>query len=108
MSDIGTDHDQEKAKRKTADAFNELVSRITPDQYVGDLISMDYDTAEVLIHDRLRQDVGGVPHGCILLATRIKSSDPPNLDNPQTSLILLRALKASSLPNDIENEASST
>ena len=102
LSDIGTDHDQEEAKRKTADAFNELVSRITPDQYVGDLISMDYDTAEVLIHDRLRQDVGGVPHGCILLATRIKSSDPPNLDDPQTSLILLRALKASSLPNDIE------
>ena len=102
LSDIGTDHDQEEAKRKTADAFNELVSRITPDQYVGDLISMDYDTAEVLIHDRLRQDVGGVPHGCILLATRIKSSDSPNLDDPQTSLILLRALKASSLPNDIE------
>ena len=102
LSDIGTEHDQEEAKRKVAEAFNELVSRIAPDQYVGDLISMDYDTAEVLIHDRLRQDVGGVPHGCLLLATRIKSSDPPDLDNSQTSLILLRALKASPLPNDIE------
>ena len=44
----------------------------------------------------------GVPHGCLLLATRIKSSDSQNLNDPQTSLILLRALKASSLPNDIE------
>ena len=103
MRNIKAAHDREEAKQQAANAAQELVSLIQPDRCVGDLISMDYDTAEVLIHDRLRQDVGGVPHGCLLLATRIKPADElSDLNDPQTSLILLRALRASTLPNDIE------
>ena len=84
-------------------AEDELKSFIDTSRYVGDLISMDYNTAEVLIHDRMRQDVGGVPHGCLLLATRIRSDDANlDIDDPRTSLLLLRALKASPLPNDVE------
>ena len=67
---------------------------------------MDYNTAEVLIHDRLRQEVGGVPHGCLLLASRLRIEEAEDrvldLNDAQTSLILLRALGASPLPNDIE------
>ena len=82
---------------------HELTSLLDLDRCVGDLISMDYETAEVLIHDRLRQDVGGVPHGCLLLATRIKpDSEPPNYEDDGAFLLLLRALKSSPLPNDIE------
>lgn len=103
LSNIKTDHDREEAKRKADDAVRELASFIEQDRYVGDLISMDYGTAEVLIHDRLRQDVGGVPHGCLLLATRVRSNEESiDLDDSQTSMILLRTLKASPLPNDIE------
>ena len=103
LGNVKSDHDKEKAEQLAAEAVQELVNLIQSDRCVGDLISMDYDTAEVLIHDRLRQDVGGVPHGCLLLATRIKPDDEsPDLDNAQTSLILLRALRASSLPNEVE------
>lgn len=103
LSTIKADRDEEEADKRETEAIQELLSLIDKDHNVGDLISMDYDTAEVLIHDRLRQDVGGVPHGCLLIATRIRpDADPPDLNDTQTSLILLRALKASPLPNDIE------
>ena len=103
LFNIKADRDKEEADKRADEAIQELLSLIAEDRNVGDLISMDYDTAEVLIHDRLRQDVGGVPHGCLLIATRIRqNTDPPDLNDPQTSLILLRALKASSLPNDVE------
>ena len=103
LRDIKADHDQEMENRDADEAVRDLISFLDPSRNVGDLISMDYDTAEVLIHDRLRQDVGGVPHGCLLLATRIRP-DEDSLDprDPQASLILLRTLKASSLPNDVE------
>ena len=103
LGNVKSDHDKERADQQTTKAVQELVNLIQLDRCVGDLISMDYDTAEVLIHDRLRQDVGGVPHGCLLLATRIKPDDESlDLDDAQTSLILLRALRASSLPNEVE------
>ena len=103
LRNVKSEHDKEEADQRTAKAVHELVNLIQPDRCVGDLISMDYDTAEVLIHDRLRQDVGGVPHGCLLLATRIKTDDESlDLNDAQTSLILLRALRSSALPNDIE------
>ena len=103
LRNVKSEHDKEKADQQTAKSVHELVTLIQPDRCVGDLISMDYDTAEVLIHDRLRQDVGGVPHGCLLLATRIKPDDESlDLYDAQTSLILLRALRSSSLPNEIE------
>ena len=104
LSNIKADYDKDEASKKTRDAVEEFISLLDPERYVGDLISMDYGTAEVLIHDRLRQDVGGVPHGCLLLATRISLTDDelPNLNNASTSLILLRALKSSALPNDVE------
>ena len=106
LSNVTKEHGEEEVKRKAEEAVNKLVGFIDQDRYVGDLISMDYDTAEVLIHDRLRQEVGGVPHGCLLLASRIRveASEVRALDlnDAQTSLILLRALGSSSLPNDIE------
>ena len=106
LSNVTKEHGEEEVKRKAEEAVNKLVGFIDQDRYVGDLISMDYDTAEVLIHDRLRQEVGGVPHGCLLLASRIRveASEVRALDlnDAQTSLILLRALGASPLPNDIE------
>ena len=74
------------------------------DQQIGDLIRMDFGEAHVLVHDALREVVGGVPHGCFLLATRFRpdnGADPSPSAAPPT-LLLLRALGSSSLPNDIE------
>ena len=103
LGSIKKDHEREKSGKKDNDAVRELLSLINSDRNVGDLISMDYGTAEVLIHDRLRQDVGGVPHGCLLLATRVSTEDESlDLHDARTSMILLRALKGSALPNDVE------
>lgn len=104
LQNIASEADREMGNRAPASTpGHELLRLLNFDRCVGDLISMDYETAEVLIHDRLRQDVGGVPHGCLLLATRIKTDGaPPGPEEDGAFLLLLRALKSSPLPNDIE------
>lgn len=51
---------------------------IQTDQCVGELYSINYETAKVQIHDRHRRDVGGIPSLSFLIATRINpdSNDP--------------------------------
>ena len=78
---------------------------IQQDRSVGDLIRMDYNSAEVLVHDHLRQLVNGIPYGCLLIATRLSPSDTDaDLNAHQTSFLLLRAIKSSSLPNEVETQ----
>ena len=92
-------HRQQDRKAEVAQSLKDAVQE---DRLVGDLISMDYDTAEVLIHDSMKMEVGGIPHGCLLIATRMRPGVEPSLDDPEASLILLRVLGSSKLPNDIE------
>ena len=92
---------QQQENRK-ADVIQSLRDAVQAVRLVGDLISMDYDTAEVLIHDSMKREVGGVPHGCLLIATRTKPGAEPRLDDPDAQFILLRVLGSSKLPNDIE------
>ena len=74
------------------------------DCQVGDLIRMDFGEAHVLVHDALRQQVRGVPHGCLLLAARTQVAGDPRGEAGEAmpSLLLLRVLGSSALPNDIE------
>ena len=53
---------------------NSLSSYIDDTMKVGDLLSLDYSEAIILVHDALRQDVKGLPMGCFLLATSIVSA----------------------------------
>ena len=92
-------HRQEANRQEAIDG---LISVAQNDRLVGDLISMDYDTAEVLIHDEMKRLVGGIPHGCLLVATRMRPGVEPRLDDPDSGFILLRVLGSSKLPNDIE------
>ena len=41
-------------------------------QYIGDVYSISYETALVLIHDFHRREVGGIPSLSFLIATRIQ------------------------------------
>ena len=95
------EHIQQSVAANIASILSDIVQS---SRLVGDLISMDYDTAEVLIHDSMKQEVGGVPHGCLLVATRMKPEveQPISLHSPDSRLILLRVLGSSRLPNDIE------
>ena len=94
-------HKHEAAATHVAEILSDIVQA---SRLVGDLISMDYETAEVLIHDSMKQEVGGIPHGCLLIATRMKPEREQALspDSADSQLILLRVLGSSRLPNDIE------
>jgi hypothetical protein len=74
------------------------------DQYVGDVYSISYETALVQIHDKHRQDVGGIPSLSFLIATRVNPKQPIDFRQEDSSIILLRVMDASALPNASEAE----
>ncbi len=95
---INTEETESAAKK----AFLNLIQH---DQYVGDIYSMAYESALVIIHDYYRKQVGGIPSLSFLVATRIRSDqDPKQFDYTQedASIILLRVIDAAPLPNDPE------
>jgi len=87
-----------------SEAGKRLAGRLSRDRQVGDLLKVDYSEATLVVHDRLRRDVGGLPLGCFLIATRIEPGSAPNPDQEDTSLILLRVLGPSQLPNHVDTD----
>ena len=95
----------EELKEETAEeAGSKLSSYVDAAARVGDLLSLDYLEATVLAHDALRQETGGLPMGCFLLATRIAPKTKPNADKEDTALILLRVVGHSPLPNRMDTD----
>lgn len=92
---------------ETKQRFKKLIQ--TSEQ-VGDLYSINYETAKVIIHDSARQQVGGIPSLCFLIATRICPEDGnehfENVDfkSEDASFILLRVMDSAPLPQDKEAE----
>lgn len=78
---------------------------IQPSEYVGDLYSINYETARVIIHDFYREQVGGIPSLSFLIASRV---DPNSHDidykTEDASFILLRVMDGAALPQDKEAE----
>lgn len=75
-------------------------------QLVGDLYSINYETAKVIVHDTFKHNVGGIPSLSFLIASRL---DPTNCDDvdykdEDTSFILLRVMDSTTLPQDVEAE----
>lgn len=93
------DYQSDEIAREAEEILGELIQ---PDQYVGEVFSLGYETALVQIHDAHRRKVGGIPSLAFLLATRIergKDIDPAHEDS---SVLLLRVMDAAPLPNDDE------
>lgn len=89
-------------KEETQEWFQKLIQS---DEYVGDLYSINYDTARLIIHDYYREKVGGIPSLCFLIATRIDpSSEDINFKAEDASIILLRVMDSAALPQDKEAE----
>ena len=86
-------------QESAAEAGGRLASYVDEKTRVGDLLSLDYSEAIILVHDALRQEVRGLPMGCFLLATRIAPETKPDANEEDTALILLRVIGHSSLPN---------
>jgi hypothetical protein len=87
-----------------AEAGRHLAARLARQRQVGDLLKLDYNEATIVVHDRLPRDVGGLPLGCFLVATRIEPGSAADPDQEDTSLILLRVLGPSQLPNHLETD----
>ena len=45
------------------EALQQLTTMVEPDQYVGDLINLDYAHADILVHDTHKNRTNGIPHG---------------------------------------------
>lgn len=75
-------------------------------QLVGDLYSMNYEKARVIIHDTYRHRVGGIPSLSFLIASRLNPNDCDSVDfkDEETSFILLRVIDSATLPQDSESE----
>lgn len=91
---------------KTKEATMWFQKLIQPDQYVGELYSINYETAKVIIHNFYRQKVGGIASLSFLLATRINPFGDTNIDytKEDSSIILLRVMDSTMLPQDVEAE----
>ena len=89
-------------KVETQKWFQKLIQS---DEYVGDLYSINYETARVMIHDYYRSKVGGIPSLSFLIASRVDPNNA-NIDfkSEDASFILLRVMDAASLPQDKEAE----
>lgn len=84
---------------------SKLNDLIQPDQLVGDVYSLGYESAKVIIHDKFREKVGGVPSLSFLIATRIDLNDKElDFKAEDTSIILLRVMDLTKLPQDQEAE----
>jgi hypothetical protein len=79
-------------------------------EQVGDLYSINYETARVIIHDSERKKVGGIPSLSFLIASRVcpedSNADFQKIDfkTEDASFILLRVMDSAPLPQDKEAE----
>ena len=70
----GLNSRREKDKNvETQQWFQKLIQ---PDEYVGDLYSINYESARVIIHDFYREKVGGIPSLSFLIASRVDPNKP--------------------------------
>ncbi|MGH1336038.1 MAG: helicase HerA domain-containing protein [Aureispira sp.] len=86
---------------KAKNWFSELIQ---DEQYVGDLYSTNYEKAKVLVHDLHRERVGGIPSLCFLIATRINLSEKIDYKRENASIVLLRVMDSTTIPQDKEVE----
>ena len=63
------------------------------DCFVGRPFYIDYGKLHVLVNDKHKQDVGGIPEGCFLLCSYDREKSP-------TEVVLVRVLGPTKLPTD--------
>ena len=79
-----------------------LTSLFDPQDYVGEVFSLSYETALVQVHDYYRRQVGGIPALSFLVATRINPDEQFDAHAEDASVILLRVMDRANLPSDDE------
>ncbi len=96
-------HSENKHNGEAKNLFQQLIQE---NQYIGELYSINYETAKVIIHDYQKNKVGGVPSLGFLIATRVNpyTNEPVDYQREDSSVILLRVMDAAQLPQEKENE----
>jgi hypothetical protein len=99
----GIEADIEQSEKRVA--LQQLTAMIEVDQYVGDLITLNYTHADILVHDTHKNRTNGIPHGCLLIATRITPADLKQANLPEDpSLLLIRVSESVKLTTDSDLE----
>ncbi len=95
---------KEKDENKLIDSAQKwFKALVQPNQYVGEVYSISYESALVQIHDHHRKQVGGIPSLSFLIATRVTNLEEKiEYALEDSSIILLRVMDAAQLPGDIE------
>ena len=106
MSKSGLAGEIASLQAEAATAASGMLTKLfsAPNQ-VGDLLKIDYSECEVLVHDHLRQKVGGLPLGCFLLATRLGPGTSVDPIAEDSNAVLLRVVGQSRLPNASETDS---
>ncbi len=99
ISQIATQLPQPTLPQPVQDAGEKLRSLVETNAYVGEVVSLSYSEAVLQIHDFHRQQVGGIPALCFLLATRVNPQTIPDARTEDASVILLRVMDYADLPN---------
>ena len=101
-----TDVTNEFGKSTKQEVERELAHMVASDQYIGDLITLDYGHADILVHDTQRNRANGIPHACLLLATRITPADLSSGELPNDpELLLIRVSESVRLRSDTDLDA---
>jgi hypothetical protein len=99
IAQLATQLPQDILPQPIQEAGEALRALIDADAYVGEVVSLGYNDAILQIHDFHRQQVGGIPALCFLLASRINPQATPDPRAEDTSVILLRVMDHADLPN---------
>lgn len=99
ISQIATQLPQSKLPQPIHEAGETLRGLIDVNAYVGEVVSLGYSEAILQIHDFHRQQVGGIPALCFLLASRVNPQITPDPTTEDASVILLRVMDHADLPN---------
>jgi hypothetical protein len=99
IAQLATQLPQDVLPQPVRDAGEVLRGLIDADAYVGEVVSLGYSDAILQIHDFHRQQVGGIPALCFLLASRINPQATPDPRKEDASVILLRVMDQADLPN---------
>ncbi len=100
-SENQVDGSNEEQPKDAKEWFSNLIQE---DQYVGDLYATNYEQAKVLVHDTYREKVGGIPSLCFLIATRINVNEEVDFKREDSSIILLRVMDSTPIPQDRDVE----
>lgn len=79
---------------------DQLVQLIQPDNFVGWIYSIDYDSALVVTNDAWKAQVSGIPHNSFLVASSFTPNTYGTASSVDKEVILLRVIGTCKLPQD--------